>query len=206
VLLLGLGGGILANNLLAKGYEVDAVEFDERMVYVAKTYFNLNPRIHVELDDARHYLNACIKKYDVIIFDVFKGEENPNHVFTQESLLKAKLILNAGGSLVLNGNGYLQGSAGKGMRSIYKTFLRSGFFVKTETTGNVEAYRNALFFASLKPTEIPTSILDTNDALVLKDEFPILDILNKEANRAWRMGYIQNSIHNFEQRNVPLFD
>lgn len=206
VLLLGLGGGVLANILVNKGFEVDAVEFDSRMIALAKTYFNLSPKVTVSLDDARHYLNACAKKYDVIIFDVFKGEENPNHVLTQESLLKAKSCLDSNGTIVLNGNGYLSGSAGRGMRSIYKTFLRSGFFVLTETTGKEEAYRNAVFFATLHPVSLPHENLDTSDALVLQDNFPVLDILNKEANRAWRVGYIQNSIKNFEQRNVPLFE
>ncbi len=206
VLVLGLGGGILANILINKGFEVDAVEFDERMIELSKTFFNLSPTVKVYHDDARHYLNACNKKYDVIIFDVFKGEENPNHVVTQESLLKAKSILASNGILALNGNGYLNARAGRGMRSIYKTFLRAGFYVQTETTGPDEMYRNALFFASRIPISLPNQNLDTSDAVVLKDEFPVLEILNKEANRAWRMGYIQNSIQNFQQRNVPLFE
>ena len=206
VLLLGLGGGALANQLTTMGHQIDAVEFDNRMVAVAKKYFELNPDIDIENDDARHYLNACSKKYDVIIFDLFKGEENPNHVLTIESLNKAKMLLNPGGQLVLNGNGYLQGKIGRGMRSIYKTFNAAGFSVKTLTTGPDEAYRNALYFATLHRQNTLGEYIDTTDALVLLDEFPVLDILNKEANRAWRLGYIQNSIRNFEQRNVPIFD
>jgi spermidine synthase len=206
VLLLGLGGGVLANELHQRNFKVDAVEFDARVVSIANTYFQLHSEVAVFVDDARHYLNTCSEKYDVLIFDVFKGEENPNHLLTLESLEKAKSILNPGGMLILNGNGYLEGEAGKGMRSIYKTFLMSDFSVVTEVTGKEAAYRNALFFASLE-SQIATEIkLDTSNALVLRDEFPVLDILNKEANRAWRLGYIQNSIRDFDKRNVPLFD
>ena len=205
ILLLGLGGGVLANRLVENDMEVDAVEFDARAVEVAKTYFQLNPKVTVTIDDARHYLNSCAKKYDVIIFDVFKGEENPNHILTMESLQKAKHILNADGLVALNGNGYLLGKTGRGMRSIYKTFLRSGFSVDTATTGKIEAYRNALFFAALNSNHSSLA-LDTTDALVLYDDFPVLDILNKEANRAWRMGYIQTYIRDFDKRNVPLFE
>lgn len=206
VLLLGLGGGVLANQLIEKGFEVDAVEFDERAVEIAHTFFDLHPKVVVTIDDARHYLNRCKKKYDIIIFDVFKGEENPNHILTTESLQKTAAILDTNGLIVLNGNGYLRGSAGKGMRSICKTFLRSGFYVETQTTGPDEAYRNAVFFASRHPDPLPEVNLDTADAVVLRDDFPVLDILNKEANRAWRKGYIQNSIRDFNRRNIPLFD
>ncbi len=206
LLLLGLGGGVLANVLLKKGFIVDAVEFDSRTVEIAKHYFQLNPLVNVYVDDARHYLNGCSKKYDILIFDVFKGEENPNHILTQESLQKTKSILNSGGIVVLNGNGYLRGKAGLGMRSIYKTFTRSGFTVHTEVTGKEEAYRNAVFFASLQHNPLPNMNIDTSDAWVLQDEYPVLDILNKEANRAWRLGYIQNSIQDFDKRNIPLFE
>jgi spermidine synthase len=206
VVLLGMGGGVLANVLCEQGFEVDAVEFDARTIELAKRYYNLNSKVQVYLDDARHYLNSCPKKYDAVIFDVFKGEESPNHIITMESLQKVKTLLNPNGLIVLNGNGYLQNNAGKGMRSIYKTLLRSGFSVNVATTGNKEAYRNVLFFAGSFTNTSVNETIDTTNALVLLDEYPVLDILNKEANRAWRVGYIQNSLRDFENRNIPLFD
>lgn len=206
VLILGLGGGVLANVLQQKGMQVDAVDLDNRLPYVAHNFFNLSPKVNLITDDARHYLNACSEKYDVLIFDVFKGEETPNHVLTKESIEVTKKLLHENGSILINGNGYLSGEAGKGMRSIYKTLVRSGLNVKVLNTGNDEAYRNVLFVAGNRLVDKSELIPDTTDAVVLSDEFPVLDKLNKEANLQWRKGYIQNSIRDFEQRNIPLFE
>jgi len=206
VLILGLGGGVLANVLQQKGMLVDAVDLDNRLPYVAHTFFNLSPKVNLITDDARHYLNACSVKYDVLIFDVFKGEETPNHVLTKESIEIAKKLLQVNGCILINGNGYLNGNAGKGMRSICKTLVRSGLNVKVLTTGNDEAYRNVLFVAGNGLADKLELMPDTSDAVVLSDEFPVLDKLNKEANLQWRKGYIQNSIRDFEQRNIPLFE
>ena len=206
VLILGLGGGVLANVLQQKGMLVDAVDLDNRLPYVAHTFFNLSPKVNLITDDARHYLNACSVKYDVLIFDVFKGEETPNHVLTKESIEIAKKLLQVNGCILINGNGYLNGDVGKGMRSICKTLVRSGLNVKVLTTGNDEAYRNVLFVAGNGLADKLELMPDTSDAVVLSDEFPVLDKLNKEANLQWRKGYIQNSIRDFEQRNIPLFE
>lgn len=206
VLILGLGGGVLANVLQQKGMLVDAVDLDNRLPYVAHNFFNLSPKVNLITDDARHYLNACSEKYDVLIFDVFKGEETPNHVLTKESIKVAKKILRENGNIIINGNGYLSGDAGKGMRSILKTLLCSGLNVKVLNTGKDEAYRNVLFVAGNRVIDKSVLLPDTTDALVLSDEYPILDKLNKEANLQWRKGYIQNSIRDFEQRNIPLFE
>ncbi len=206
VLILGLGGGVLANVLQQKGMLVDAVDLDNRLPYVAHNFFNLSPKVNLITDDARHYLNACSEKYDVLIFDVFKGEETPNHVLTKESIEVAKKLLRENGNIIINGNGYLSGDAGKGMRSIYKTLVRSGLNVKVLTTNKDEAYRNVLFVAGNRVIDKSVLLPDTTDALVLSDEYPILDKLNKEANLQWRKGYIQNSIRDFEQRNIPLFE
>ncbi|MBK9671112.1 MAG: hypothetical protein IPO70_02435 [Bacteroidetes bacterium] len=92
------------------------------------------------------------------------------------------------------------------MRSILKTLLCSGLNVKVLNTGKDEAYRNVLFVAGNRVIVKSVLLPDTTDALVLSDEYPILDKLNKEANLQWRKGYIQNSIRDFEQRNIPLFE
>jgi predicted membrane-bound spermidine synthase len=93
-LLLGLGGGCVANELMKYNFDVDAVELDERVGVAAKAYFELNPKTNVIIDDARRFINNTNKKYDLIIFDVFKGEENPAHIITQESLEFVKKALN----------------------------------------------------------------------------------------------------------------
>ena len=126
-LLIGLGGGSVAKKLIEKGFEVDVCELDQRIADVAKKYFYLSDKVNIKVDDGRHFIRTCEKKYDIIVLDMFKGEDPPNHVFTEESLTALKGMLNPNGIIFVNSLGYLDGSIGKSMRSIYKTLLSDGF-------------------------------------------------------------------------------
>ncbi len=192
VLILGLGSGILANvfqnNL---GFNVDAVELDQRIAEVARNYFGLSDNVNVIVDDARHYLEETHKKYDLILFDVYRGELPPPHVFTLESLGKAKSLLKKDGLLIVNFNGFLEGKTGLPARSIYKTLLAAGLEARILPTFRAEANRNILFVASrheqdfhtvrspllLKGTQVDIETLfldpkelDLSNAMVLTDD------------------------------------
>jgi predicted membrane-bound spermidine synthase len=210
ILLLGLGGGSVAKRLTEKGFSVDVCELDKRIMYVAKTYFHLSDKVHITVDDARHYIKTCNKKYDLIIFDTFKGEEPPNHVFTIESLEETKRLLNPGGNIFVNSLGYISGVTGKATRSIYKTFLASGFNVEILPTDPNPDQRNLLFYASLgkvKPDKrfIPEKSIDLRDAMVLKDEYPRLDILSAPASKRWRLMAISSFNSDMNQKALPVF-
>jgi predicted membrane-bound spermidine synthase len=210
ILLLGLGGGSVAKRLTEKGFNVEACELDKRIAEVARTYFHLSDKVHITVDDARHYIKTCKKKYDLIVFDTFKGEDPPNHVFTVESLEETKNILNPGGSIFVNSLGYLEGKTGKSMRSIYKTFLASGFHVEVLPTDPDPDQRNLLFYASrekVKPVPgfIPENKIDLADAVVLQDEYPVLDLLNSAAAKQWRMLAIGSFNSDINQRRLPVF-
>ena len=47
---------------------------------------------------------------------------------------------------------------------------------------------------------------DIQQAPILIDDQPLLEILNIEAVAAWRNAYIATAIKDFNQRNVPLFN
>ena len=64
----------------------------------------LSDNVNVIVDDARHYLEETDKKYDLILFDVYRGEAPPPHVFTLESLTKTKSLLNDNGLIIVNFN------------------------------------------------------------------------------------------------------
>src|SRR2546430_2993113 len=49
----------LSNMLQSHGYKVTAVEFDSRIIGMAKTFFYLDPSVQTVADDARHYINTC---------------------------------------------------------------------------------------------------------------------------------------------------
>ena len=225
-LILGLGGGTVANFLQTRsGFNVDAVELDGRIAQVAREQFALSNNVNVIVDDARHYLEQSEKKYDMIVFDVYRGESPPSHVFTLESLDKTKSLLKQDGLIVLNSNGFLEGKAGQAATSIYKTLVAANLETRIIPTPGPEASRTALFVASRNKQNFQTvrsplllhrrqvdietlfldpQRLDLNDAVVLKDDKPILELLNIRAGNATRNGYIQMT-KIFYQQGVPLF-
>lgn len=210
VLLLGLGGGSIAKRLSEKGFAVDVCELDTRIAKVARNYFYLSDKVNITVDDARHYIKTCQKKYDVIIMDMFKGEDIPNHVFTTESLEETKKLLTDNGTIFVNSLGYIDGKIGKSMRSIYKTFLAAGFHVEVLPTDPDPDQRNMLFYASLgkinpRKDFIAQSKLDLEDAVVLKDEYPVLDILNAEASKRWRTMAMSAFSNSFSSETIPIF-
>src|SRR5690606_38649736 len=56
-LVLGLGGGLTANDLCKKNYTTDGVEFDDRVIATARDYFFLDARVQTIHEDARYFLN-----------------------------------------------------------------------------------------------------------------------------------------------------
>jgi spermidine synthase len=224
VLILGLGGGTIANIFQNDlGFNVDAVELDQRIAEAARQYFALSNKVNIIVDDARHYLEETEKKYDLIFFDVYRGEAFPPHVFTLDSLRKANSLLTDDGLIVVNFNGYLEGKIGMPARSIYKTLLAAGLEARILPTRGPEANRNLLFVASMKKQDFhtvrsPLSLngkeadietlfhgqVDLNDAVVLTDDKPILELLNIRAGNAWRKGYTEMT-KTFYKEGVPLF-
>lgn len=209
-LLLGLGGGSIATNLVDKGFQVDACELDKRIAHVAKTYFGLPESVHISIDDARHFIRTCSSRYDMIVLDMFKGEDPPNHVFTLESMEELKQLLNPGGIVFVNSLGYYEGEQGAAIRAIYKTFQTAGFAVKVLPTDPDPNQRNLLFYASLDkiPTRndfVPEGELQLQKAEVLTDERPLLDVLNAQAAMQWRRLAISSFNADPEQQLLPLF-
>jgi spermidine synthase len=225
-LILGVGGGAFANILQNNvGLNVDAVELDRRVPEVARHYFGLSDKVNIIVDDARHYVEETQKKYDVIIFDAYRGEFPPPHVFSLESLTRAKSLLKKDGLIIVNYNGFLEGNAGRAARSIYKTLLAAGLEVRVLPTPGAESSRSVVFvasrnkqdFHSLRMTlsnngqrvDLETFFydpqkLDLNDAVVLTDDKPILELLNIPGGKVWRKTYTEMT-KAFREEGVPLF-
>lgn len=211
-LLLGLGGGCVANELIQKGYRVDAVEFDPRVTELAKEFFGLNKQVITIEDDARHYLNRCQKKYKLIIVDIFKAEENPAHIITMESLQRFHALLEDNGTIVLNGYGFWKGERGLGVRSLAKTLINAGFSVAKQATAEREEEGNLLLLIKRSCDELvwnqPHSTInyfDLEDAYVLTDERPMLEHLNLMAVKEWRSSYLKQSIGVQLEHHLPIF-
>lgn len=227
ILLLGLGGGTVANYLTNYvDANVDAVEFDERIISIAKKYFSLNTKTNLIADDARHYINACKKKYDIVIFDVFKGEVPPHYVLSKESLAKVKTLLNPNGFIIINFNGFIDGEVGYPARCVYATLKDAGLNIEILPTPEAENDRNILMVASsnsinLNNPAIKISVknkeldltkialnknnIDLKNVEVITDDKPFLEFANLKAANIWRKSYYDFHTKEITQKGIPLF-
>lgn len=86
MLLIGLGGGAIANSYSMDGWKVDAVEIDSVVTYAAIEYLGFRqddcPVFH---QDGRQFLITNKKKYDLIVMDAFGSSSIPFHLITKES-------------------------------------------------------------------------------------------------------------------------
>lgn len=193
-LLLGLGGGLAANKLVEKNFRVDAVEIDARVVKAAKDFFFLDKSVNAVVEDARYYLNHCRKNYDVIVIDLYKGEELPVHVLTTESLKRLKQNLSYGAKILINWHGYNQGEEAKGTETLYNTLVNAGFNVAFCARSTNADHRNLVVVASLQPLkrlpyQLPGTL--TSAARLNTDDLPVLEKDNALANKKWRANYLR---------------
>ncbi|MEX2497950.1 MAG: fused MFS/spermidine synthase [Wenzhouxiangellaceae bacterium] len=227
VLLLGLGGGTIAGQLQQLGLAVDSVELDARIAAVARDYFGLEHSGDVFIDDARHFLRATDRRYDLIVFDVFQAEVPPAHLLTLETFRNIGDRLTSDGFFIVNYSGYLSGSTGRGARSIYRTLVEATSHVLVIPTAEDEHIANNLLIASnhrldLSDPRHPLTIqgvrqhlpdlaldpgeITLDDALVLRDNQPILEKLNLEAAAGWRKTYYEHFTRPFIEKGVPIFE
>jgi spermidine synthase len=206
-LVLGLGGGLTSNLLIRKKYHVTGVEFDQRIIDAARKYFFLDHSVECVCEDARYYMNHCGKKFGLVLFDVFKAEEQPDHVLTIESLERLKKNLDADAVVYINWHGYGSGDEGMGTSVLYNTLEKAGFKVAVNSFSDDEAHRNIVFLASLNPdilmrenSEVasqyasrvyPAIINGKKDPEVNTDDRPVLERYNAPANKAWRSNYLR---------------
>lgn len=230
VLVLGLGGGTLANRLISSLHaQVDVVEFDPRVVEVAKKYFGLNRQVKIIIDDARHYLNTCQKQYDYILFDLFKGEVPASHVLTVEALEKSRARLRPDGLAAINYSGFITGEMGRDTRAVIKTvqnvFGAEGCDVLF--TPEKEPYRNSIVVGrkgSIDPDQsainltaygkniryavdrVKASSISLDDDMLLTDNQPVLEYLHLKPGLSWRKDYYENFTKLYLKQGIPLFD
>ncbi|NQY68466.1 MAG: fused MFS/spermidine synthase [Flavobacteriales bacterium] len=216
ILLLGLGGGAIVKVIENDLRSITAIEFDQRMINISQRYFGVSEHVKLINDDARHHLNILDETFDVIVFDVFKGEVNPSHIITIESMMKIRNNLNADGILIVNGNGFIEGEFGSANRSIIETLRGSGFRVTFASNGIKENGGNLIIVAQStydSPEDYlgvlnshgfqECNVLTSQDAIITDDNL-LMEYLNQEANLTWRRGYLNTTIEYFEDNRIPL--
>jgi spermidine synthase len=231
-LLLGMGGGSIAFELVTMGFDLDIVELDPRIPQIAKKYFNYDPeKSNLIIDDARHYIRTTPKKYDLVIFDIVRGECQPSYVFTVEGLNDLKKTLSKEALIIINFQGNIEEATySKGPRSIYKTLVASGMHVNFGEQPDKESNMNDLIFIAtekkydFKPllennryyewftvgkysyeNLISEKEVDASDAFVLIDDKPMLELLNAPIILRWRKTMMQNNAKKFVELGIPLY-
>ncbi len=134
VLCLGVGVGIVPMQFALEGAHVDAVEINPAVLPLAEKFFDFDPaRVHVAIDDARHFLNGAKSKYDAIILDAFVGDSSPSHLFSREAFAAMRRVLRPGGVLVINcfgdldpGKDFFAASLDKTLRAEFHSVIIHG--------------------------------------------------------------------------------
>ncbi|MFH1321905.1 MAG: fused MFS/spermidine synthase [Bacteroidota bacterium] len=227
VLVCGLGGGNLINELNNLDFETDAVEIDERMEKAAKKYFRMTGNVNVIVDDARHYIRTSRKKYDIIVLDMSAGENQPSNIYTVECFREIQGILNSGGIMFIHYQNVLEGEYALAVKSIGKTLLESGFYAKLiETQPKQDKTSELMLFASLEPVDLDSysferrdkfadpfnfprdSIFiedyDFSDGIVLTDDAPVMDFLHKNTFETTREATIKTLIPIFLKEKMEI--
>ena len=102
-LVLGMGGGIVPRNLKRAGLDVSVVEINEDSLHAAVDYFGFDARgMELFLEDARTFMRRCRRTFDVIIVDLFWGDNTPDYLLTLEFFKDLKRCLGRSGTMVMN--------------------------------------------------------------------------------------------------------
>ena len=203
VLVCGLGGGNLINEMYGLGFETDAVEIDGRMERIAKRYFSMTDDVNVYTDDARHFIRTCENKYDIVVLDMSAGENQPSNVYTVECFKEIQDILKDDGMMFLHYQNVLEGENALAVKSIGKTLEYSGFYTRLiDTDPEWDVTSELMLFASMQPVDLNSYTFERrnkfadpfnfprdggvfiedyslDDGLVLTDDTPIMDILHR---------------------------
>ena len=101
-LVIGLGAGLVPSWYEQQGISCDIVDIDDKVVELARQYFNFKTTGDIYAEDGRYFLASSNKQYDYIILDVFNGDITPAHLLSKEALALQRLRLKPQGILAVN--------------------------------------------------------------------------------------------------------
>ncbi len=102
-LVLGLGAGMTPARLAARGMQTDIVEIDPASLQAARRFFGLDEKkTPVHLADARTFIHACPRPYDVAVVDLFHGDGTPDYLITQDFFRDLRRCIGDKGIAVFN--------------------------------------------------------------------------------------------------------
>lgn len=227
-LLIGLGGGTVAHQLEEYGINYDAVEIDGRLPMLAEKYFGLKSAIaNTVVDDGRHYINVCKKKYDLIIVDALLGENIPSHLLSKEAFVKMKSLLKETGKIFIEFDGIRKEDDGLAQQMVHNTLIAAGYncsvfssspnrtnydIMYVATINNNSSYdtvqiRTDTYYpikGKLKMFEVTDMLTNPTDAIVT-DETPGLDYHLRDRMIAFREEYLGDYNAEFLEDNMSFY-
>lgn len=106
VLLIGGGTLTLPKAMLERftNIDIDVVELDPLLPVLAHRYFKVkeDARLHVYIDEGRHYLDQAKGKYDLIVVDAFNEFTIPRPLYTVGAVKHYARLLKKDGVLAMN--------------------------------------------------------------------------------------------------------
>ncbi len=106
IMVLGMGSGTFASycSRLFPGSLIQGAEIDEKIVDIAREYFDLPESVEVAVADGRAYLTASEELYDVIMVDAYQDITIPFQLSSVEFFTEVSEHLKEGGVMVVNLN------------------------------------------------------------------------------------------------------
>ena len=126
ILVVGLGGAAAPKRMWRdfEDVQITTVELDPEVVETAYRWFALprDPRLVVEVDDGRRFLQRTDERYDVIMVDAFYSDGVPFHLTTLEFVELMRDRLTPGGVIATNVIGAITGGSSQITRALWRTY------------------------------------------------------------------------------------
>ncbi len=227
-LLIGLGGGTVALQLEKYNVSYDAVEIDGRLPKLAEQYFGLKKAVaNTVVDDGRHYINVCKKRYDLIIIDALLGDNIPSHLLSKECFTKLKDLLTNDGKIFVEFDGIDDGDDGTAQQLLYNTIKEADYSCRIFSSYPGKVSFDMMFVATknkennydtaqivtdsyypipgkLSQFEITTMLTNPSTAIIT-DNYPVLDFYLKDRTMAFRENYLGNYNAEFMDDKMSFF-
>lgn len=144
ILILGMGTGTYATQ--CKRYfdnvNIEGVEIDEKITWLAGKYFELPEDIPVTTYDGRAYLNAVDKRYDVIMVDAYQDITIPFQMSSVEFFTLVKDHLTEDGVMIVNMNmrGQQEGNINQYLADTISTVFHEVYTIDVTGSTNRELF------------------------------------------------------------------
>jgi spermidine synthase len=152
VLLIGVGGGTLANMLSQEGARVTLVDINPMSFEIARHYFGLPDSLPRHVEDGLAFLQRGAVKFDAIVLDAYHASEIPDHLQTPEFFAAVRRRLTRNGLCLANV--YVKNDADSAGRKLAATMAEEWPALRVlDTPGALE--RNTILIAGPKAVTEP---------------------------------------------------